>query len=59
MTPSPIQNVVTVTTPWMSGPTAIWPIDPPSMPKHCVKPMAVASFFAENPCEAKIHGAEQ
>src|ERR1700729_145770 len=35
------------------GPTTNWPAAPPSIPIHCVTPMAVASHRAENPCAAK------
>ena len=33
-TPSATQNPLQSKTPWTSGPTAICPAEPPSMPKH-------------------------
>ena len=39
-------------TPWIIGATTNWPEAPPNMPKHWVKPMAVARNRAGNPREA-------
>src|ERR1700722_10901354 len=48
-----IQKLHTLTPWWIIGPTTNWPADPPSMPMHCVMPIAVAIVRAEKPCEAR------
>src|ERR1700748_673787 len=50
---SPCQMVCHPTPCSSHGPTTNWPAEPPSIPRHWVTPMAVASQRAENPCEAR------
>src|ERR1700741_1891299 len=51
--PSQCQMVCQPTPCSSQGPTTDWPAEPPSMPRHCVTPIAVASQRAEKPCEAR------
>src|ERR1700677_3481653 len=51
--PLKYQNAGTVVTPLIRGPTPICPAEPPSIPKHCVTPIAVASRCAGRPWAAR------
>ena len=53
MKPPIDQKVGADITPLISGPATSCPTDPPSIPKHCVNPMAVASLCAGSPCAAR------